>query len=194
MNNPHDGQIHYREIINFFIDKFGYTTYLELGVRDANNTFNHIKCTEKEGVDCNPASNPTYLMYTDEFFDSVGKHKTWDIIFIDASHEKHQVLRDFENALARLNENGTIIMDDINPTEPFLLSEEFCHNAWEAFAELRKRTDLQMHAVIPSYSGFVRRGKQTAFTKKVEPNFEFLEKNRAELVLPINWNDLTSLF
>lgn len=194
MNNPHIGQIHYREIINFFINKFGYTTYLELGVRDANNTFNHINCAHKEGVDCNPASNPTHLMYTDEFFETVGKDKTWDIIFIDASHEKHQVLRDFENSLSRLNENGTIIMDDINPTEPFLLSEQFCHNAWEAFAELRKRTDLQMHAVIPSFSGFVRRGKQKAFSKKIEPNFEFLDQNRNELVQPLNWNDLTSMF
>jgi hypothetical protein len=194
MNNPHIGQIHYREIINFFIEKFGYQTYLELGVRDANNTFNHIKCTQKEGVDCNPASNPTHLMYTNDFFATVGNEKKWDIIFIDASHEKNQVLQDFENSLARLNDNGTIIMDDINPTEPFLLSEQYCHNAWEAFAELRQRTDLQMHAVIPSFSGFVRRGKQKAFSKKIEPTFEFLEQNRNELIQAVTWNELISMF
>ena len=194
MNNPHDGQIHYREIINFFIDKFGYTTYLELGVRDANNTFNHIKCTEKEGVDCNPASNPTHLMYTDEFFDSVGKHKTWDIIFIDASHEKNQVLRDFENSLSRLNENGTIIMDDINPNEPFLLSPVYCDNAWEAFAELGKRSDLEMHAIIPSYAGYVRRGKQTPHSFQIEPTFDFLETNRSVIAQPMLWQDIMQRF
>jgi len=194
MNNPHHGQLHYREIINFFIEKFNYQTYLELGVRDANNTFNHIRCAEKEGVDCNPASNPTHLMYTDEFFESAGKDKTWDIIFIDASHEKNQVLRDFENSLARLNENGTIVMDDINPTEPFLLSEQFCHNAWEAFAELRKRNDLQMHAIVPSFSGFVRRGKQKAYTKDIIATYDFLETNRNEIVQPITWNELISMF
>ena len=194
MNNPHHGQIHYRDIINFFINKFNYQSYLELGVRDANNTFNHISCNSKEGVDCNPASNPTYCMYTDEFFETVGKDKTWDIIFIDASHEKNQVLRDFENSLARLNENGTIIMDDINPTEPFLLSPTFCDNAWEAFAELGKRSDIQMHAVTPSFFGFVRKGRQIPHTLEIQPNFEFLNQHREEIVRPITWDELLIMF
>jgi len=194
MNNPHHGQIHYREIINFFINKFNYQSYLELGVRDANNTFNHIICNSKEGVDCNPTSNPTYCMYTDEFFDTVGKDKTWDIIFIDASHEKNQVLRDFENSLKRLNSNGTIIMDDINPTDPYLLDPTFCDNAWEAFAELGKRSDLEIHAVIPSFSGFVRRGKQKPHSLDIQSTYEFLNSNRDEITRPITWEQLISLF
>jgi hypothetical protein len=187
-------QIHYREIINFFIEKFNYQSYLELGVRDTNNTFNHVNCAEKEGVDCNPSSNPTHCMYTDEFFETIGKDKTWDIIFIDASHEKNQVLRDFDNALQRLNENGTIIMDDINPDALHLLSPVYCDNAWEAFAELGKRSDLQMHAVVPSYFGFVRRGTQLAHSLNIEPTYEFLNANREELVRPISWNDLMIMF
>lgn len=194
MNNPHIGQLRYHEIINFFIQRFNYATYLELGVRDANNTFNNVACSSKEGVDCNPASNPTYCMYTDEFFDTVGKDKTWDIIFIDASHEKNQVLRDFDNALARLNENGTIIMDDINPTEPFLLDPTFCDNAWEAFAELGKRSDLQMHAVTPSYFGFVRRGRQIPHSLNIQPTYEFLQQHRDEIVRPITWDELVIMF
>jgi hypothetical protein len=194
MNNPHIGQIRYHEIINFFIQKFNYTTYLELGVRDASNTFNHVTAPEKEGVDINPSCNPTYCMYTDKFFETAGNNKTWDIIFIDASHEKNQVLRDFDNALARLNENGTIIMDDINPTEPFLLSPTFCDNAWEAFAELGKRSDIQMHAVTPSYFGFVRRGRQTPHSLTIQPTFEFLNQHREEIVRPITWDELLIMF
>jgi hypothetical protein len=194
MNNPHIGQIRYHEIINFFIQKFNYTTYLELGVRDVSNTFNHIITTEKEGVDINPNCGPTHCMYTDEFFKTVGNNKTWDIIFIDASHEKNQVLRDFDNALARLNENGTIIMDDINPTEPFLLSPTFCDNAWEAFAELGKRSDIQMHAVTPSFFGFVRKGQQTPHSLEIQPTFEFLNQHREEIVRPITWDELLIMF
>jgi hypothetical protein len=194
MNNPHIGQIHYREIINFFIEKFGYQSYLELGVRDVSNTFNHINCNLKEGVDINPSCSPTHCMTTDEFFNTAGADRTWDIIFIDASHEKTQVLKDFENSLSRLNENGTIIMDDINPTEPFLLSPEFCHDAWETFAELGKRSDLHMHAVIPSFSGFVRRGTQSPHKLNIQSSFDYLEENRDIITKPITWDGLITMF
>lgn len=194
MNNPHINQIHYRDLINFFINKFKCTSYLELGVRDKSNNYNHIQCGIKEGVDINPACGPTHCMTTDEYFHTVGTSQTWDLIFIDASHEKMQVLRDFENSIARLNPNGTIIMDDINPTEPFLLSPTFCHNAWEAFAELGKRPDLQMHAVTPTYSGFVRRGKQVAHTLTIGPTFEFLDAHREEIVRPVTFDQLQLMF
>jgi hypothetical protein len=187
-------QVHYREIINFFIQRFNYQSYLELGVRDLTNTFNHINCPNKEGVDCNPASNPTHCMFTDEFFETVGRDKTWDIIFIDASHEKNQVLRDFENSLSRLNENGIIIMDDINPTEPFLLSPVYCDNAWEAFAELGKRTDLEMHAIMPSYAGYVRRGTQKGHSLDIQPTYEFLDTHRNEITRPMEWEQIMKKF
>jgi len=194
MDNPHINQIHYKEIINFFANKFGHKSYLELGLRDANNTFNHIICPEKESVDINPYCGATHNMSTDDFFNSIGKNKTWDLIFIDADHEKGQVLKDFENAISRLNPNGTIIMDDINPTAEWLLTPNFCYNAWEAFAELGKRNDLQMHAVTPSFSGFVRRGAQLPHSLSVESNFAFLENNRELLVRPVSFEQLQNMF
>jgi hypothetical protein len=187
-------QVPYREIISFFVNRFNYTSYLELGVRDANNTFNHIDCNIKVGVDMNNSCSPTYCMTTDEYFETVGKEQTWDIIFIDASHEKEQVLRDFENSLKRLNENGIIIMDDINPDEPFLLSPTYCYNAWEAFAELGKRSDLEMHAIIPSYAGYVRRGKQKPHSLTIEPTYEFLKENRMAIAKPLNWKHIIEKF
>jgi len=187
-------QVPYREIIEFFVNRFGYQSYLELGVRDSSNTFNHINCAIKEGVDVNSACSPTYCMTTDEFFETVGKDKTWDIIFIDASHEKNQVLRDFKNSLERLNKNGTIIMDDINPDQPFLLSSTYCHNAWEAFAELGTRSDLEMHAIIPSYAGYVRKGKQIPHSLEIDPTFDFLERNRLEIVRPLSWQEIMESF
>jgi hypothetical protein len=186
--------LHYRDIINFFVEKFGYKSYLELGVRDLSNTFNQVRCDFKEGVDIDPYCNPTHHMSTDEFFAGVGKDKTWDIILIDADHEKNQVLKDFENCLTRLNDGGTIIMDDINPTEEWLLSPTYCNNAWEAFAELSKRSDIQLHAVVPTYAGFVRRGKQKGHSLQVESDFSFLSDNRDTLVRPITFQQLQNMF
>ncbi len=180
----------YYPIINFFIKKYNHQTYLELGVRDKTNTFNNIECEIKEGVDINPNCNPDYLMTTDEFFKSIPNDKTWDLIFIDADHEKSQVMRDFENSLLHLSENGTIIMDDINPTESYLLDPTFCDNAWEAFAELGKRSDLEIHAVIPSFSGFVRRGKQKAHSLNIESTYEFLNSNREAITRPVTWEQM----
>lgn len=192
MNNSY--QVPYREIIEFFVNRFNYQSYLELGVRDSDNTFNHIKCNFKEGVDINPGCSPTHCMTTDDFFATVGNEKTWDIIFIDASHERDQVLRDFKNSLTRLNKNGTIIMDDINPDEPFLLSPTYCDNAWEAFAELGKNPDLEMHAIIPSYAGYVRRGVQTPHSLQIESSYDFLESNRTVITQPMLWQDIMKRF
>lgn len=190
MDNPQNGHLHYKEIINYFVNKYGYKSYLELGLRDINNTFVHVNCVEKESVDINAYCGATHIMTTDQFFETVGKEKTWDIIFIDADHEKTQVLKDFENSLERLNPNGTIIMDDINPTEDWLLTPQFCHNAWEAFAELSKRKDIEIHAVTPSFAGFVRRGKQKPHSLEIESSFSFLNINRTKLVRPITFEEL----
>lgn len=185
----------YHPIINFFIKRFNYQSYLELGVRDKTNTFNHINCMIKEGVDIDRGCQPTHLMTTDDYFASVGKDVKWDIIFIDASHEKNQVLKDFNNSLEHLNENGTIIMDDINPFFEDLLQEHFCHNAWEVFAALRgTRSDLDMHGIYSSFCGVVRRGNQLTHNLEIQPTFEFLNTNRMELINILSWDEINEKY
>ena len=85
-------------------------------------------------------------------------------------------------------------MDDINPDQPFLLSATYCHNAWEAFAELGKRTNLEMHAILPSYAGYVRRGNQIGHKLDVQPTYEFLDANREELTRPLSWQQIMETF
>lgn len=185
----------YQPIINFFIEKFKYTSYLELGVRDKTNTFDHINCILKEGVDIDPRCLPTHLMTTDDYFDSVDKDIKWDIIFIDASHEKTQVLKDFNNSLEHLNENGTIIMDDINPFFEELLQSDYCHNAWEVFADLRgTRSDLDMHGIYSSFCGIVRRGQQQTHNLTVQPTFDFLNKHRMDLINILSWDEIIAKY
>jgi hypothetical protein len=181
----------YYPIINFYIKKYNYTSYLELGVRDKTNTYNLIECSEKNGVDINPNCFPDYLMTTDDFFNTISKDKKWDIIFIDADHEKEQVMKDLLNSLNHLNENGTIIMDDINPFTEELTNPLFCHNAWEVFATLRKnRDDLEMYGIESSFCGIVRRGKQITHNLEIESNFKFLNENRQVLLNIKKWEQI----
>lgn len=187
-------QLKYHEMINYFCDKFSYTSYLELGLRNANDTFNNIRCSNKVSVDVNPNCNPTYCMTTDEYFKTLSKDTKFDLIFIDACHEKSFVKRDFENAIQHLNDNGTIIMDDINPTAERLLDENWCGNAWEVFFELGNRTDLHIGTIMPSFTGFVRRGNQKPHNLILDSSFSFLEKHRELITRPIKFTELDSIF
>lgn len=181
----------YHPIINHFIEKYSYKSYLELGVRDKSNTFNHINCKDKSGVDINCECNPDYVMTTDDFFFHEARGKSWDIIFIDASHEKTQVKKDFDNSLKHLAEGGTIVMDDVNPFFKELTKPEFCHNAWEVFAELRcTRNDLEMYGIESSFCGIVRRGHQIPLNLKLESSWDFFEKNRNLIFNFIPFNQL----
>jgi len=182
-----------KDLINFFIEKFDYTSYLEIGVKLETKTFLHIQCMEKEGVDPNGCT--THSMTSDKFFEMIPADKKWDIIFVDGFHEKTQVKKDIENALLHLNENGTIVCHNVNPKERWLLDEQYCWNAWEAFAELRAtRPDLEMHGVSFDHLGYIRKGSQTLFTKPIESSWNFLENNRKELMLEQTVEDLYKIY
>lgn len=195
MHSIHNGQIKYHEIINFFCDYFNYKTYLELGLRNADDTFNNIRCKTKVSVDINPKCHPTYCMTTDEYFSNLTESDKFDIIFIDACHEKAFVKRDVINSLKHLASNGTIVIDDINPTEEYLLNPNWCGDGWEIFFELGKREDLQIRTVIPSFTGFIRRGKQIPHTLgQIESSFQFLQANRDIITRPIQFTELINIF
>ncbi len=188
--NIHDGQVKYHEIINYFCNRFKYNTYLELGLRNANDTFANVNCSHKVSVDINPSCGPTYCMTTDEYFSKLEDNVKFDIIFIDACHEESFVRRDFNNSMKHLSENGTIVMDDINPTQEFLLGQEWCGTAWEVFFDLGKRSDLQIGTVIPSFTGFVRRGTQIPHNLVFDNSYSFLDLNRDVITRPVEFANL----
>lgn len=55
-------------IINKFIDKYNYKTYLEIGVRDLNSNFNKVKCSHKLSVDPDPPYPTSFNTTSDDFF------------------------------------------------------------------------------------------------------------------------------
>jgi hypothetical protein len=122
------------EIINHLIEKNNYKNYLEIGLDNPDNNYNHIVCEDKECVDpffeCDHINGfdvnisdfediikntLTYRMTSDEFFQK--NHKKYDIIFIDGLHTKEQVGKDIINSLKILNAGGKIICHDCLPTD-----------------------------------------------------------------------------
>jgi predicted O-methyltransferase YrrM len=61
---------------------------------------------------------------TDDFFKQ--NDDTFDLIFIDASHEYEQVKIDLTNSIPILNEGGYIAMHDIDPLEEWMVDAAHC--------------------------------------------------------------------
>ena len=132
------------DLIQFLINKYNYSTYLEIGC-DKNQSFSKIKIPHKVGVD--PISGGTIRKTSDDFFKS-NKEK-FDIIFIDGLHHYEQVVVDINNALNVLNENGHILVHDCLP-------RTIAHQAipryrgswngdvWKSIVELRTRKNLDV--------------------------------------------------
>lgn len=123
--------IDHTDIINYLIKKYGYKTYLEIGVGDPRENFCLIDCESKTGVDpyfdFNDVPfygeeaireinrNVKFRLTSDEFFEYLREDAKFDIIFIDGLHTEEQCDRDIQNSLLRLSKNGSIVVHDTNP-------------------------------------------------------------------------------
>lgn len=137
--------------INDLIERNNYKSYLELGVDNAC-TWVSVGCDEKTGVDINPnchlIDNNSGVQHkitsdTDCFFKDVTRK--FDLIYIDASHEKEQTRRDFLNSVSCLNKNGIIVMHDIFPktekdTLPSASGDVF--DVWMSLCDFLKFKDV----------------------------------------------------
>jgi len=101
------------DLINHLITRHNLKRYLEIGLQNADQNFNHIKAEVKTSVDPAPSANATHCMTSDVFFQL--KNNEYDLIFIDGLHTAEQVKKDFQNALKILSTNGFIVLHDCNP-------------------------------------------------------------------------------
>lgn len=126
---------------NRIIKELDYSSYLELGVSTGEKCFNLIKCEKKIGIDKSPELNipDVFSLSTDDYFTLLSDEVKFDLIFIDALHEKVQVYRDFCNSINHLNPHGMIILHDIYPlTEQH--SVQTCNgDCYEFWMELVER-------------------------------------------------------
>lgn len=104
-----------KNILIDLVKAFNFKSYLELGLRDRETTFNHIPCKIKTSVDINPVCKPDFCGKTDDFFKVLNGFDKYDLIFIDACHKAESVYKDLMSSVKYLSEGGVIVLHDTLP-------------------------------------------------------------------------------
>ena len=133
------------DMINYFIKKNDYKSYLEIGC-DKNQIFSQITLNKKIGVD--PHSGGNVRKTSDDFFkENVEK---FDLIFIDGLHVYEQVKKDIINSINFLNKEGVILVHDCLPDTIGKQAVprykmQWNGDVWKAIVDFRQRDDLEIH-------------------------------------------------
>lgn len=178
------------DIINFLIKKFNYKSYLEIGTNIPKNNFDKIEVDYKVSVDPVPIGKITFIGTSDQYFESISEDTKFDIVFIDGLHHDDQVLKDIENSLNHLNENGTIVCHDCLPTTEDMQvrndhGREWTGDVWRAIADLRiNRIDLDIKVVATDYGcGIIRRGTNVPYVPKVKYlTYDYYDQNKFQML------------
>ena len=164
------------DIINKLINSKKFKSYLEIGCQSDVN-FSKIKIENKVGVD--PQSGGTLRMTSDKFFSQ--NKDTFDLIFIDGLHIHEQVLKDIDNSLNVLNENGVILLHDCLPAKIWHQTIPQTHSSWngdvwKSIVQSRTREDIDTYT-IKADQGLGLILKRTNRDKLVHPinNFKNLK-------------------
>ena len=192
------------DIINNFIQKFVYNSYLEIGTQNPSGNFNQINIKNKHSVEPFPPSglgvnDYSFVGTSDQYFDFISPDTKFDIIFIDGLHHYQQVLKDIENSLNHLSENGTIVCHDCLPTTEKMQERndhggEWTGDVWKAIAELRvERIDLDIKVVDTDYGcGIIRKGTNIPYiTNENYKTYTYYSNNKNELLNVISTETLT---
>jgi hypothetical protein len=178
------------DIINLLIQKYGYKSYLEVGTQDPTSNFDLIQAETKVSIDPFPRGEVTFVGTSDEYFDSIDNTIQYDIIFIDGLHHDDQVLKDINNSLNHLSDNGSIVIHDCLPMTERMQEredhgEEWTGDVWKAIAELRVESiDLDIKVVDTDYGcGIIRRGTNIPYqTNEVYKIFSYYATHRHNLM------------
>lgn len=185
------------ELINLAIKKTNAKKYLEIGC-DRDKIFNNVNCNYKIGVD--PIRGGNKRMTSDEFF--LQNSDFFDVIFVDGLHYYEQVLKDTENSLKFLNNNGVIIIHDMLPRNkdeaivpiPDPLPRTWLGDVWRLAFDLSSRNDILFKIVlIDEGCGFIKKQPQVPKVFKPDNTWSFYEKNVFELPL-ISYSNLVKDF
>lgn len=157
------------EVINDYIKKRGYKSYLEIGVENPENCFNHIICDYKVSVDPYTGSKyipkhlleqfakqVTFRLTSDEFFEQ--NNEKFDIIFIDGLHTEEQSTKDVISSLKCLNPYGCVVLHDSLPENERIQSDEVHENGepWTGtvWKTVKKIIDSDLFKVKVYYHDF----------------------------------------
>ena len=141
----------------------------------------------------------SFVGTSDQYFDFISPDTKFDIVFIDGLHHSNQVLKDIENALNHLSDNGTIVCHDCLPTTEKMQERndhggEWTGDVWKAIAELRvERIDLDIKVVDTDYGcGIIRKGTNIPYiTNENYKTYTYYSNNKNELLNVISTETLT---
>ena len=182
-------------LINDLISDLNYKSYLELGV-SVGESWKLISCENKIGVDnnINVANEFDGVIHatTDDYF--LNNKDKFDLIYIDALHEKNQVYKDFKNSFNVLNDSGVIIFHDVNP---FDISQTHFNNSGDVFElwiELAKT--YKVYIIKNEYDGdsvgiFIKSENSKFIDIEVKDyTYQFFSKNREDFISYLNYEEI----
>jgi Methyltransferase domain len=198
--------------------------YLEIGV-DSGATFEVVVADEKIAVDpafrlseqsrqlaeANARLTHYFEMTSDDFFThpwalTLLEQRGLDVVFVDGNHTCGQVVRDVENSLRYLHDDGVIVIDDCKPRDPFLaipaLSYEqfcatyakgcppgagWCRDVWKAVVYLRSTHDDLRITVLDCWTGIGLVSKGPAKSRLSLSAIQISALDYADLDANRNW-------
>lgn len=189
------------DILNTLIQFRDYKTYLEVGVQDYNSCCAKVNLPEenKVAVDPAPRNKCNFVGTSDEYFAQLDPSTKFDLIFIDGLHLSEQVLKDIDNSLKHLNENGAILCHDcLPPSEKHQVREDhggpWNGDVWKAIAQLRvTREDLSIKTINTDWGCcLIERG----FNKKYIPltkdylTYDYFKQHVKEMMNVVTTNEI----
>jgi hypothetical protein len=214
-------------VIQTIIDRGSAQTYLEIGVRHGG-ILTRLRCKTKIGIDpylklsggkrfknfVGIMNFKTYRMTSDEFFLKKAREvfgKGIDVAFVDGLHTYDQSLKDVENCLKYLNEDGVIVMHDCSPlnhASAYTVKESVKEvlelagkgelpgwndtwngDVWKALVHTRiAHDDLEVFTLDLDFGlGIISRGKGNGLKKFTvhdirQADYSFLERDRVNLL------------
>ena len=187
------------EIVAETIQRKRFNTYLEIGCFD-NQLFNHINIS-KTGVD--PYKGGNIKLKSDDFF-KINKKK-YDCIFIDGLHTYEQVIKDIQNSLNCINQNGVIFVHDCLPNNVYAQNvprSTYVWNGdvWKAIVEMRTKKDLQTYTINADYGiGVILKKKNQNTLDINKTNFKKLKfkdffHNHKAFMNIVDYNEFKNIF
>ena len=187
------------DMINYFIKKNDYKSYLEIGC-DKNQIFSQISLNKKIGVD--PYSGGNVRKTSDDFFRE--NAEKFDLIFIDGLHVYDQVKRDIINSINFLNKEGVILVHDCLPDTIGKQAVprykmQWNGDVWKAIVDLRQRDDLEIHTCFVDQGiGIIKKENNSSILKinkkTQELKFSDFYHNHNEYLRIINLDEFKKIY
>lgn len=191
-------------VINALLATTKQKRFLEIGIQ-RGVCGSKVHAGFKVGVD--PAPHPSarrhynavHRQESDAFFAQLPAEARFDVVLVDGLHHGDQVLRDVDNALLHLAEDGAIVMHDCNPLTELAQrvpreTGVWNGDCWKAMVELRRRPGLDAFTIDSDHGiGIVRRAPNPSpLEAPGELTYPDLEEDRAKLlglVSPVRWQE-----